>query len=49
MTPALVWLVLHVLLKLVASQVLVPERLVALGFLTLVCELAIRRRRSSTS
>jgi hypothetical protein len=35
MTPAVAWLVLHVLLKVVASQVLVPERLVAFGFLIL--------------
>jgi len=35
MTPAVAWLLLHVLLKMAASQVLVPERLVALGFLTL--------------
>ena len=30
------WLVLHVLLKIVAAQILVPERLVALAFLVLV-------------
>jgi hypothetical protein len=35
MTPSVTWLVLHVLLEMVASQVLVPERLVAFGFLIL--------------